>query len=99
MSNVLLDLNYDDFQNELLALQKTEQTAFLSACKKIKKLTWDGVYKDKGLHWEEITSKTTKNGGKLYSIRFSKKYRAVVNRDGDFMVFYSIHVDHDSAYG
>lgn len=98
MSNILLDLNYPEFQTELFALQKSEQTAFLSTCRKIKQLTWDSVYKDKGLRWEEITSKTTKTGRKIYSIRFSQKYRAVVTRDVDFMVFYSIHVDHDSAY-
>ena len=98
MSNILLDLNYPAFQTELFALQKSEQTAFLSTCKKIKQLSWNDVYKDKGLKWEEITSKTTKTGRKIYSIRFSQKYRAIVTRDGDFMVFYSIHVDHDSAY-
>ena len=98
MSNILLDLNYPEFQKELFALQKTEQTAFLSTCKKIRQLTWDGVYKDKGLRWEEITSKTTKTGRKIFSIRFSQKYRAVVTRDGDFMVFYSLHPDHDGAY-
>lgn len=98
MSNVLLDLNYPEFQKELFALQKTEQTAFLSTCKKIRQLDWDDVYKDKGIRWEEITSKITKSGRKIYSIRFSQKYRAVVTRDGEYMVFYSIHVDHDSAY-
>lgn len=98
MSNILLDLNYSAFQEELFALQKIEQTAFLAACKKIRQLTWDEIYKNKGLRWEEITSKTSKNGRKIYSIRFSQKYRAVVTRDGDYIVFYSIHTDHDSAY-
>ena len=98
MSNVLLDFNYTTFQDELFALQKIEQTAFLSTCKKIRQLTWNEVYKNKGLRWEEITSKIGKTGSKIYSIRFSQKYRAVVTRDGDFMVFYSIHPDHDSAY-
>ncbi len=98
MSNVLLDLNYPKFQEELFNLQKTEQTAFLLTCKKIKQLTWNDVFKDRGIRWEEITSKRAASGDKIYSIRFSQRYRVVVTRDKEYMVFYSIHVDHDSAY-
>lgn len=98
MSNVLLDLNYPAFQVELLTLQKAEQTAFLSTCNKIRQMSWEIIYRDKGIRWEEIISKRTKAGDKIYSIRFSQKYRATVVRDRDFIVFLSIHPDHDSTY-
>ena len=98
MSEILLDLNYTKFQDELLHLQKVEQSSFLKTCKKIRKMTWDMIYKDQGLKWEEIVSKTTKSGEKVFSIRFSQKYRAVVTRCDNYMVFLSIHVDHDSTY-
>lgn len=98
MSNVLLDLNYSTFQVELFTLQKAEQTAFLTTCNKIRQMTWEMVYKDRGLRWEEIISKRNKAGDKIYSIRFSQKYRSTVVRDRDFMVFLSIHPDHDSTY-
>lgn len=98
MSNVLLDLNYPAFQVELLTLQKTEQTAFLSTCNKIRQMSWEMIYRDKGIRWEEIISKRTKSGDKIYSIRFSQKYRATVVRDRDFIVFLSLNPDHDSTY-
>lgn len=56
MSNILLDLNYPEFQVTLFSLQKSEQTAFLSTCKKIIQLSWEQLYKDKGIRWEEITA-------------------------------------------
>ncbi len=97
MPDLLLDLNYPKFQEELFDLEKIEQTAFLKTCKKLKQMTWSMVYKDSGLKWEEITSKS-KGHDKVFSIRFSNKYRATVMRDEGFIVFISIHTDHDSAY-
>ena len=97
MANVLLDLNYHTFQVELFNLEKIEQAAFLKTCKKIKQMTWNDIYKDKGLRWEEIVSKRS-TSEKIFSIRFSGKYRAVVARSGEMMVFLSIHPAHDSAY-
>lgn len=97
MSNISIDLNYQKFQDELFNLEKIEQSAFLKTCKKLKQMSWQMVYKDQGLKWEEITSKS-KEKDKIYSIRFSSKYRATVSRNENFMVFISIHTDHDSAY-
>lgn len=98
MSNILLDLNYPEFQKELFNLEKIEQTSFLKTCKKLRQMDWSAVYKDNGLRWEEITTKRTPSGNKVFSIRFSQKYRATVTRYENFMVFMSIHIDHDSAY-
>lgn len=98
MPNILLDLNYPKFQEELFNLEKVEQTAFLKTCKKLRQTNWVMIYKDRGLKWEEITTKRTTSGDKVFSIRFSQKYRATVTRSENFMIFMTIHVDHDSAY-
>jgi len=65
---VSLDLNYVGFQNELFNLEKIEQTSFLKTCKKLCKLTWDEIYQDKGLHWEEISTKKSLSGDKILRV-------------------------------
>lgn len=98
MSKVRLDLNNQDFQQEWFNLEKLEASALARMLKKLLTLDWKQVYSDKGLRWEQIHNKTTKNGNNLYSMRFSQKYRVTVYRDGDSLVMLNIHVDHDSAY-
>ena len=98
MSKILLDLNYPKFQEELFNLEKVEQAAFLKTCKKLRQMDWLMVYKDRGLKWEEITTKKTASGDKVFSIRFSQKYRVTVTRSENFIIFMTIHVDHDSTY-
>jgi hypothetical protein len=61
-------------------------------------MDWNQVYHDKGLKWEKIQSIKTEKGRELYIIRLSKKHRAVVYRKNEFMIFVSLHTDHDSAY-
>ncbi len=97
-STILLDMNYPEFQTRLFALEKLEQRALLNTLRKIKQLSWDALYIDKGIRWELITSKKTKQGNALYSFRFSQKYRGVAYRDGQHMVLLEIFPDHDSAY-
>ena len=96
--NVLIDMNYSDFQDRLFALEKLEQRALLNTLKKIKKLTWDSIHVDKGIRWELITSKKTEKGNALYSFRFSQKYRGVAYRDGQYLVLLDLFPDHDGAY-
>jgi hypothetical protein len=96
--NVRLDLNNPDFQKEWFSLQKDEFHATKNTLKKISLMSWDQVYMDKGLRWEKIQSIKTQKGRELYSIRISKKHRAVVHRTDEFMVFISLHPNHDSAY-
>lgn len=93
-----LDLNNPIFQKDWFSLPKEEAERFRSSLKQISQMTWDQVYQSKGLHWEEVTSKLGPNGQKLYTIRITDKFRAVVTRDQDFMRFLTLHPDHDSAY-
>jgi hypothetical protein len=95
---VLLDLNAPTFQEDLFHLQKEEAFRVLGALRKIRQLTWIEVYKDRGLHWEMIQSKKGQQGERLYTIRISDGFRALVYRQGDFLRFLSLHPDHDSAY-
>lgn len=91
----LLDLNDPEFQLEWFRLEKTEAYAVLKTLRKLRDLTWEQVYKDKGLNWEfarEI------QGQRFYSIRVTQKFRVLVRRVGDVVVFASLHPDHDSAY-
>ncbi len=56
------------------------------------------MYRDKGLRWELIQSRTGPEKERLYSIRITQKIRAVLKHSGDFLEFLTLHVDHDSAY-
>lgn len=96
--SVLIDLNNPVFQEDLFSLEKEEVLNILGTLRKIKKLSWTDVYRDKGLHWELVQSKTGPGDQRLYTIRISRKFRAVVSREGQFMRFLTLNPDHDSAY-
>lgn len=91
---VLLDLNVPEFQSELFGLDVSEIKKSLKTFKKIKGMTWNDIFKDHGLKWEELKSISGK-----YTIRLSQSYRAIVTRDGNWMRFQTLHQDHDGAYG
>lgn len=93
-AKVLLDLNYPEFQSELFNLDTFEAKKVLKTFRKLVTMTWSGVFKDHGLKWEEVKSFPGK-----YTIRLSQSYRAVVIREGCWMRFQSLHLDHDGAYG
>ncbi len=96
--SVRLDLNNPVFQQTLFSLQNNEQLAVLYTLEKISKLEWNDVYRDKGLRWELIQSKSGPHGERLYSLRVTKKIRATVYRDGETLKLLNLHPDHDSAY-
>lgn len=96
--DVLPDLNNPVFQDDLSGLSKEEAARVLAALRKIKKLRWPQVYRDKGLHWELVQSKTGPKGARLYTIRLNERFRALVYREGQFMRFLSLHPDHETAY-
>jgi hypothetical protein len=96
--NVRLDLNNPDFQKECFSLQKEAFISTKNTLRKLSSMDWNQVYHDKDLKWEKIQSIKTEKGRELYTIRLSKKYRAVVCRENEFMIFVSLHPDHDSAY-
>ena len=98
MTSIKIDLNHPVFQKDLLVLEKNEQVALIKSLKKIHRLTWSELYSDHGLKWEVILSKQTKLGERIYSFRFSKKYRAVALREDDFLRLLTLHTDHDSTY-
>jgi hypothetical protein len=92
-----VDMNNPQFQADLFKLEKKEQMALLSTLKKIHKMTWKEVYSNRGLKWEIILSKQY-NGKRIYSFRFSQKYRGLALREDDYIRLLTLHVDHDSAY-
>ncbi|MCX5957886.1 MAG: hypothetical protein NTW51_16185 [Cyanobacteria bacterium] len=97
---VRLDLNNPVFQEQLLSLQKNERHAALDTLNKIRKLTWNQLYRDQGIKWEKITSIKPPAGiDAVYSLRISQSRRATAHRDGDFIRLLTIAPDHDSTYG
>lgn len=98
MPTILLDLNSDDFQRGWFALEKEDALAIFATLRKIQRLDWPRVYSDPGLRWEKIRSAAGPGGAVCYSIRITRRVRAVAYRDVDFLRFVSIHPDHDSAY-
>ena len=93
-----VDLNFPPFQQDLFSLNKTELSIFVQSVKKIYKLDLRQVQQSSGLNLEKIKSIKTPAGKTIYSIRMSKSFRAVINIEGDYIRFISLHTDHDSAY-
>ena len=98
MARVQLDLNNPEFQQEWFSLEREEAMSVLATLRKIHVLDWQQLYRDKGLHWEAINSRSGPAGKRLYSLRITRSMRAVAYREGDFLRFLSLHPDHDSAY-
>lgn len=99
-NKVRLDLNNPVFQENLFALQKTEQHAVLTTLNKLRQLTWHQVYRDNGIKWEKIVSVKPPEGiNALYSLRITQSRRAIAYRDADFLRLLTIAPDHDSPYG
>jgi hypothetical protein len=97
---VQLDLNNPEFQKSWVELEAEDAERVRSALKKILKLTWQDVYKDKGLRWEKVQSLPTPDGiDALYTFRLNKSARAVGYRDGNFLRVLLVSPDHDKAYG
>ena len=97
---VRLDLNSEVFQDNLLALDKTESTRVLNTLRKLHQMTWAQVYRDSGLKWEKIESVKPPSGiDAVYSLRITQARRATAYRQGDFMRLLTIQQDHDSTYG
>jgi hypothetical protein len=97
---VRLDLNNPVFQENLLTLQKPERQAALETLNKLRRMTWNQVYRDQGLKWEKIVSVTPPAGvAVVYSLRITQSRRATAYRDGDFIRLLTISPDHDATYG
>ena len=97
---VRLDLNNPVFQEHLLGLQKPERNAAMDTLRKIRLLSWDQLYRDKGLKWEKIISVKPPPGiDAIYSLRITQSRRCTAYREGDFMCLLTVAPDHDSTYG
>lgn len=95
---VLLDLNSPAFQQNLFTLQAGDQHAVLGTLRRLSQMSWDQVYRDRGLRWELIHSRVGPHGRRIYSLRISRGCRATAYREGSWLVLLSLHPDHDSAY-
>ena len=97
---VKIDLNNPEFQRTWVELEADEAERVRATFKKILKLTWQELYRDKGLHWEKIRSVPAPKGvDSLYSLRLSKSARGVGYRDGNFLRVLLVNADHDGSYG
>jgi hypothetical protein len=97
---VELDLNSPTFQSTWNNLELIEQEKAIDTFKKITQLTWNQVYRDKGLKWEKIHSIQAPKGIQvLYSFRVSKSIRGIGIREDHFLRVLLIEPDHDAAYG
>ncbi len=93
IGGVRLDLNFPEFQEQLFNLDAGELRQAVKTLRKVSALSWQQVYADHGLKWEELKSLPGR-----FTIRVTLQCRGVVTRDGDCMRFFALHFDHDSAY-
>ena len=97
---VELDLNSPVFQSAWDNLELVAQEKVFAAFEKITQLTWNQVYRDKGLRWEKIHSIPTPKGIEaLYSFRVSKSIRGIGFREDHYLRVLLIQPDHDATYG
>lgn len=83
-----------------MTLQKPERHSALETLGKLRRMTWNQVYRDPGLKWEKIVSIKPPDGiPALYSLRITQSRRATAYRDGDFIRLLTIAGDHDRTYG
>ena len=98
MTDINVDMNNPEFQRDFFNLEKQAQSTLIKTLKKISKIQWEQLYQGSSLNWEAILSKQSNTGTKLYSFRFSKKFRAIAVREEAFLRLLTLHTDHDSAY-
>lgn len=99
-AKVSLDLNNPVFQENLLGLEKSERHAALDTLAKLRRMTWEQVYRDNGLKWEKIGSLKPPPGiDAVYSLRITRSRRVTAWREGDTLRLLTIAPDHDATYG
>ena len=95
---VLLDLNNPHFQEDLFSLEEADVNRVFVNVRKLRRLSWSEVYRDRVSRRELIQSEQGPGGARLCSLRLGDKFRAIVYRDGNFLRFLSPHPDHDPTY-
>jgi hypothetical protein len=98
MAEIRLDLNNATFHDGLFSLGRDEALAVLATLRRIREMNWDQLHQNRGLRWEAILSRTGPAGQRIYSLRVTKRVRAVAYRDGAFLRLLFLHADHDPAY-
>jgi len=98
MAQILLDLNAASFQHDWFTMERDDAQAVLETLRKLRTLDWNQLYSDRGLRWELVESRLGLQDQRLYSLRVTRKARAVGYRDGNVLRMVSLHPDHDSAY-
>lgn len=97
---VRLDLNNPVLQKHLLILQKPDRLAALDMLGRLWQMTWNQLYRDKGLQWEQIISFKPPAGiDAVCSLGITQSRRATAYRDEDFIRLLTVAPDHDSTYG
>ena len=97
---VALDLNSPIFQSAWDNLELVAQEKVFATFEKITQLTWNQVYRDKGLKWEKIHSIPVPKGIEaLYSFRISNSMRGIGVREDHYLRVLLIQPDHDATYG
>ncbi len=97
---ILLDMNNPKFQDNLFNLEKPERHSAMETLAKLRRMTWNQVYRDSGLKWEKIGSLLPPPGvSAIYSLRITQSRRATAYRDGDIIRLLAIAPDHDATYG
>ena len=97
---VLLDLNNPEFQKTWIQLERDDAERVRFTFRKILRMTWQELYRDKGLRWEKVQSLIAPDGvDAVYTFRLSRNARGVGYRDGNFLRVLLVSSDHDAAYG
>lgn len=101
---VKVDVDFEEFQGQFFELVQSEQAEVFKAITKLQKMTWQDLWNTstKGhgkrrSNYEPIDQQTAE-GLKVATIRVSGSFRARVTRKNEWLIFISLHPDHDSAY-
>ena len=95
---VRIDMDDAEFQRGLFALEKDDAASVLETLRKLNRMTWQQLYVDKGMHWEQIHGEVAPDRTNRHTFRITRAFRAVAVREGDWLRILSLHPDHDSAY-
>jgi hypothetical protein len=100
---IVLDLNTPSFQADFFTLDKNDLARVVGTLNKLRQMTWEQIYQDRGLNWEWVEHKDyytvrAVEHKDYYTVRASDKIRLSAKRDGNVIRFSRIFTDHDSAY-
>lgn len=97
-SRIRLDLNSPAVQDVFFHFEASDVKQVVASLRRLRELNWTSLYRHTGFRWEAIEHLEALNGATVYSLRLSRRIRAVAFREGDFLRLISLHPDHDSAY-